>query len=244
MQTAYTDAAGRVHPDHTELYAGNLGGKTLAPGLYKWSTGVLIPTSTDLTLDAKGNAGAVWIFQVAGDLTMNSASHIVLINGAKAENVYWQIAGPTSVTIGTGAHVEGNILAQKAITMKSGASLYGRALAQTAVTLIGNTITTPDSGAPAPVPAPVVTSIYPTSGRRGTTVYFTSIGKYFLPGATVKLQKAGRTDINAGSVVVLASNKISGRLAIPANAAVGSWDVVVTNTDGQQGRRANGFVVR
>ena len=143
METAYTDAAGRVPPDATELYAGNLGEKTLFPGTYKWSTGVLIPTSTDLTLDAQGNANAVWIFQVAGDLTMDSASHVVLINGAKAENIYWQIAGPTGVTLGPGTHIEGNILAQKAITLKSGASIHGRALAQTAVTLIANTITIP-----------------------------------------------------------------------------------------------------
>ena len=149
MQTAYTSAAGQTVPDATELYAGNLGGRTLAPGLYKWSTGILIPSSTTLTLDAKGNAGAVWIFQVAGDFTMNSGSQIVLKNGAKAENIYWQVGGPTSVTIGAGAHAEGNILAQKAITMKSGASLHGRALAQTAVTLIANTIIQPVSSGPA-----------------------------------------------------------------------------------------------
>ena len=145
MQTAYTSAAGQSIPDATELYAGNLGGRTLAPGLYKWSTGILIPSSTTLTLDAKGNAGAVWIFQVAGDFTMNAGSQILLKNGAKAENIYWQVGGPTSVTIGPGAHVEGTILAQKAITMKSGASLHGRALAQTAVTLIANTIIQPVS---------------------------------------------------------------------------------------------------
>ncbi|HWQ67532.1 MAG TPA: ice-binding family protein, partial [Methanospirillum sp.] len=138
METAFTDAAGRVPPDGTELYAGNLGGRTLTPGLYKWSSGVLVPTSTDLTLDAQGNNGAVWIFQVAGDLTMNSASHIRLINGAESDNIYWQIAGPTGVAIGSDAHVEGNILAKKAITMNSGASLHGRALAQTAVTLISS----------------------------------------------------------------------------------------------------------
>jgi PGF-pre-PGF domain-containing protein len=166
METAYTSAAGRVPPDATELYAGNLGGRTLAPGVYKWSTGVLIPTSTDLTLDAQGNGGAVWIFQVAGDLTMNSASHVVLINGAKAENIFWQIAGPTGVTIGPGAHAEGNILAQKAITLKDGASLHGRALAQTAVTLIANTITAP-TPTPTPAPTPAQTAA-PTTTSAGT----------------------------------------------------------------------------
>ncbi|HWQ65359.1 MAG TPA: PKD domain-containing protein, partial [Methanospirillum sp.] len=144
MEAAYTEAAGRVPSTATELYAGNLGGRTLAPGVYKWSTGVLIPTATDLTLDAGGDEDAVWIFQIAEDLTMGYASHVVLINGAQAARVYWQIGGETGVTIGPGAHAEGNILAQKAITMDSGASLHGRALAQTAVTLISNTITRPN----------------------------------------------------------------------------------------------------
>jgi PKD repeat protein len=146
METAYVDAAGRA-PDATELYAGNLGGKTLAPGVYKWSTGVLIPTSTTLTLDAQGNENAVWIFEVAQDLTMDSGSQIVLANGAKPENIYWQIGGGTGVTIEAGAHAKGNILALKAITMKDGATLDGRALAQTAVSLIGNTVTIPTSTA-------------------------------------------------------------------------------------------------
>jgi hypothetical protein len=145
METAYTSAAGQGPPAATELYAGNLGGKTLAPGVYKWSTGVLIPASAALTLDGQGNSNAVWVFQVAGDFTMNSASDIALINGANAGNVFWQIGGGTGVTINSGAHAEGNILAAKAITMKSGASLHGRALAQTAVTLIADTVTAPSS---------------------------------------------------------------------------------------------------
>jgi hypothetical protein len=145
METAYTSAAGQSPPTATELYAGNLGGRTLTPGVYKWSTGVLIPASTALTLDAQGNSNAVWVFQVSGDFTMNSASNIALVNGARAENVFWQIGGGTGVTINSGAHAEGNVLAAKAITMKSGASLHGRALAQTAVTLIANTVTAPSS---------------------------------------------------------------------------------------------------
>lgn len=150
MEAAYTNAAGQAPPVIANLNAGNLGGKTLTPGVYKWSTGVLIPSGTDLTLDAQGNSGAVWVFQVAGDLTMDSASRISLANGANAANIFWQVAGPTSVTLGSGAHAEGNILSQKAIIMKSGASLNGRALSQTAVTMIATTITSPS---PSSVPA-------------------------------------------------------------------------------------------
>ena len=141
MQAAYTDAAGRSNPDATELYSGNLSGRTLAPGLYKWSTGVSIDPATNVTLS--GSSTDVWIFQIAGDLTLNSGAQVLLSGGAQANNIFWQVGGGTGVTIGTTAHVEGTILAAKAITLQSGASLHGRALAQTAVTLIQNTIVIP-----------------------------------------------------------------------------------------------------
>ena len=141
MQAAYTDAAGRSNPDATELYSGNLSGRTLAPGLYKWSTDVSIDPATNVTL--AGSATDVWIFQIAGDLTLNSGAQVLLSGGAQANNIFWQVGGGTGVTIGTTAHVEGTILAAKAITLQSGASLHGRALAQTAVTLIQNTIVIP-----------------------------------------------------------------------------------------------------
>jgi hypothetical protein len=138
METAYTDAAGRS-PDFTELYAGDLSGQTLAPGVYKWSTGVLI--TTDVTL--AGGANAVWIFEIAGDFTMGSGAQVLLSGGAQANNIFWQVGGGVGVVIGTSAHVEGNILAQKAIHLRTGASLNGRALAQTAVTLDQNTLVIP-----------------------------------------------------------------------------------------------------
>ena len=78
MQTAYTDAAGRTNPTATELGAGNIGGMTLAPGLYKWSTGVTIPTNVTLS----GNASDVWIFQIAQTLTVSSAAQVILSGGA------------------------------------------------------------------------------------------------------------------------------------------------------------------
>jgi len=143
MQAAYVDAAGRLKPDFTELYAGNLSGRTLAPGLYKWGTGVLI--TTDVTL--AGPADAVWIFQIAGNLIMGSGARMLLIGGAQAKNIFWQVGGGVGVVIGTTAHVEGNILAKKAIHLRTGASLHGRALAQTAVTLAKNKVVIPDTTA-------------------------------------------------------------------------------------------------
>ena len=141
MQTAYTDAAGRKLPDFTELYAGNLSNKTLKPGLYKWSTGVLV--NTKLTL--AGGPNDVWIFQIAGNLTLGSGTNVVLIGGAQAKNIFWQVAGGAGVEIGTTAHMEGTLLAKTAIHLRTGASLNGRALAQTAVTLDKNKVVMPGS---------------------------------------------------------------------------------------------------
>lgn len=136
MQTAYTDAAGRA-PDFTELGTGNIGGMTLPPGTYKWSTGVIIPT--DVTLN--GGPNDVWIFQIAQGITQASAAQVILTGGALPKNVFWQAAGV--VDIGTTAHMEGVILAQTAITLNTGASANSRLLAQTAVTLDGNAVTQP-----------------------------------------------------------------------------------------------------
>jgi hypothetical protein len=132
MVTAYNDAAGRVSPDFTELATGNIGGATLTPGLYKWSSSVTMPS--DVTIS--GGADDVWIFQVAGNLLMSSAVSINLIGGAQAKNVFWQVAG--QVTIGSTAHCEGNILSMTGITFQTNASLKGRALAQTAVIMDSN----------------------------------------------------------------------------------------------------------
>ena len=103
MGLAFTDAAGRA-PSVTELGAGSIGGMTLAPGVYKWGTGLLIPT--DLTLN--GSATAVWILQIAQNLTVSSAVSVHLTGGALAKNVFWQVAG--SVDVGTTSHLEGIVL--------------------------------------------------------------------------------------------------------------------------------------
>ena len=137
MQTAYLDAAGRVRPDFTELGTGEIGGKTLTPGLYKWGTDVKI--STNVTLS--GSATDVFIFQIAGGIKQASATRVILTGGVLAKNVFWQAADV--VTIGTTAHFEGVILAKTLISVQTGASVNGRLLAQTAVTLQKNTVTQP-----------------------------------------------------------------------------------------------------
>ena len=137
MQTAYTDAAGRSNPNFLNLGAGNIGGKTLTPGLYKWTSALVIPTNITIS----GGPNDVWIFQIAGTLNMSSAVKITLAGGAQAKNIFWQTSG--AVTLGTTSHFEGNILSQTGINMETGASINGRMLAQTAVTLQMNTVTQP-----------------------------------------------------------------------------------------------------
>jgi len=137
MGFAYEDAAGRVGPDFTELGAGEIGGLTLEPGLYKWGTGLLI--TTDVTLF--GGPDDVWIFQVAGTLTQGNATQVTLAGGAQAKNIFWQVAG--AVTIGTTAHFEGILLAKTLIAVNTHASVTGRLFAQTAVTLQMNAVTQP-----------------------------------------------------------------------------------------------------
>ncbi|MCW3124028.1 MAG: hypothetical protein JWQ38_3520 [Flavipsychrobacter sp.] len=137
MQTAYTDAAGRSNPDFLNLGAGNIGGATLIPGLYKWTSALIIPA--DITLS--GGPNDIWIFQVDGTLIMSSAVKITLAGGAQARNIFWQVAD--AVTLGTTSHFEGIVLGQTGVNMQTGASINGRMLSQTAVTLQMNTVTKP-----------------------------------------------------------------------------------------------------
>jgi len=137
MQTAYLDAEGRINPDYLNLGAGTIGGTTLLPGLYKWTSAVNIPT--DITIS--GSANDVWIFQVAGTLNMSSAVRVTLSGGAQAKNIYWQVAD--AVTFGTTSHFEGIILGKTGINLQTGGTINGRLLAQTAATLQMNTVTQP-----------------------------------------------------------------------------------------------------
>ena len=133
METAYVDAAGRA-ANFTELYAGDLSGKTLTPGVYKWGTG--ISANTDVTFN--GTSTDVWILQISEGITIASGVNIILSGGAQASNIIWQAAN--TVTIGTGAHFEGTILAKTNIALGTNASINGRLYAQTAVTLDANTV--------------------------------------------------------------------------------------------------------
>ncbi len=143
VTAAYNDAAGRT--TGAIVVAGDLGGQTLAPGLYK-SISTLAITSGNLTL--AGDANAVWIFQMGSTLTMAASRQIVLTGGAQADNVFWQVG--SSATIGAGSVFKGTILAAQSITIGAGTALEGRALARmAAVTLDANAITVPRPANPA-----------------------------------------------------------------------------------------------
>jgi len=137
MTTAYNDAAGRPTPDFFELSTGLIGGLTLTSGLYKWTNTVLV--ASDITIS--GGANDIWIFQIAGNLTMSSDVNITLTGGAQAKNIFWQVAG--EATLGTDSHFEGTILSMTGITLQTRASMNGRALAQSAVILDESTVTNP-----------------------------------------------------------------------------------------------------
>ncbi len=136
LVTAYNNAAGRP-ASVTYAPASDLGGLTLVSGVYKNPTSFGL-TGT-LTLNAAGNANAVWIFQAGSTLTTAAASSVILINGAQACMVFWQIT--SSATLGSGSTFVGSVLALTSITAGTGAKVDGRLLARNgAVTLRGNTI--------------------------------------------------------------------------------------------------------
>jgi hypothetical protein len=136
MATAFTDAAGRA-PDVLALGAGEIGGRTLNAGVYRWSSGLSI--STNATLN--GSATDVWILQIAQNLTVASGVRILMTGGALAKNVFWQVSG--SVELGTTSHFEGNVMSQTMENLRTGASINGRLLAQTAVSIDASTVAEP-----------------------------------------------------------------------------------------------------
>jgi uncharacterized Zn-binding protein involved in type VI secretion len=138
LTAAYNDLAGRTSTDIVTL-SGNIGGLTLTPGLYK-STSTLAVSSGDLTFDAKGDANAVFIIQIASSLTTTSGRKVILSGGAVASNIYWQVG--SSATFGTTTVFKGTVIALQSITFNTGATLDGKALARNgSITMIGNTIT-------------------------------------------------------------------------------------------------------
>jgi len=150
---AYLNLEGQ--PCTSDLTGQDLGGMTLVPGVYCYSTSAQL--TGELRLDAEGVSNAVWVFKAGSTLTTAVNSSVVLINGADPCNVYWQIG--SSATLGTTTSFVGSILALTSITLNNGASVSGRVLARNgAVTLDNNIVTVPVCNVPP-------TSIPPTLSK-------------------------------------------------------------------------------
>jgi hypothetical protein len=142
MEKAYNDAAGRpesIDGNRVNFHGGLLDEVILTPGVYTFSKYVTIVG--DITFDAGGDEDAVFIIQIANYLTLAANKKVILAGGAKAENIFWQVAG--AVNVGAGAHMEGILLVKTAATFVTGSSLNGRILTQTFCTLQKNIITEP-----------------------------------------------------------------------------------------------------
>jgi hypothetical protein len=161
LTTAYNNAAGLSPSGSIGPFIG--AGQTLTPGVYDDAT-TSLEVGGSLTLDAQGDPSAVWVFQASSSLITDSASNVILTNGAQACNVFWQVT--SSATLGTHSHFQGSILALTSITVTTGDTVVGRALARNgAVTLDTDRITAPGC---APTATPSATTVTPTGTGTGT----------------------------------------------------------------------------
>ena len=223
MQTAFTDAAGRTpSTGYTELYAGDLTGKTLTRGVYKWGTGVLVSAGG---VTVSGSSTDIFIFQIAQDLTVANSAAVTLVGGAQAANIFWQVSG--KVTIGTTAAMSGVILCQTNIAISTGASFNGRALAQTAVTLDANAVTDPGTSSTGSN-MPTITSTSPNTVNRGSVgVKVAVAGSNFAAGVTSLDFGAG---VTVNSIVVNSPTSITANISVSSAATAGTRTITVTNS--------------
>jgi len=139
METAFTTANGLTTPAPiVDLYNGDISGRTLPPGLYKWGTGVLI-SNAGVTLS--GGPNDTWVFQISQDLIVNNSAIVTLLGGAQAKNIFWVVSGQAN--LGTNTDFSGIILSKTLISLNTGAKVTGKLLAQTAVTLNASTVVQP-----------------------------------------------------------------------------------------------------
>lgn len=149
---AYNSLTPASRPGGTDPGAGQLGGLVLAPAIYKSASGSFLITGSDLTLDAQGNANAIWVFQMASSLTVGAPGaprNIILVNGAQAKNVFWQVGSFATINAAGGGTMVGTIIASSGVSFSTPGNaavvtLNGRALALNAsVTMVNTVINVP-----------------------------------------------------------------------------------------------------
>ncbi len=186
----------------TAVAGGTVGGLTLSPGVYESASAMQL--TGPLTLNAGGDASAVFIFQAGSTLTTASASSVILENGAQACNVFWKVG--SSATLGSTTSFVGTILALASVTLDSGASVDGRVFAQTAaVTLNDNVITVPTCAALAPTTTTTAATTTTTAATTTTTAAKTPVGTVATkkPGGTAHPGTKHHRGTGSGSTVTI-----------------------------------------
>jgi hypothetical protein len=208
LTAAYGDAAGRSPTGG--LVGPALVGTTLTPGVYKADTSLDI--GGPLTLDGQGDPNAVFIFQVGSTLVTDSASSVIVSNGAQACNVFWQVG--SSATLGTGSTFKGTIMANASVTVTTGVTVEGQALARTgAVTLDHDTFSAPGCAATA------------AAASASAAVYLAAVG-------AASSAAASSSAAAANSAAVLAAAAAASSASAAAAAAVPTSTVATgTATD-------------
>jgi hypothetical protein len=229
-------------PNGSDPGAGQLGGLTLYPGVYKSASGAFLITGSDLTLDAQGDANAVWIFQMASSLTVGTpiaSRSVILANGAQASNVYWQVGSAATINGAGGGSMAGTIIASAGMTFSTAGNasatlLSGRALSLNAVVTMVNTVINANGTAVAPIVPIVVVPAAPvtiTGSQAANVVAVPGAGFINVQnnGGTVTATENGTGTIaivNNGGVLT-ATNTGNGLVTINSDA---TGAVTVTNT--------------
>jgi hypothetical protein len=237
--TAFNELA--AIPDGTDPGAGQLGGLTLLPGVYKSASGAFLITGSDLTLDAQGNADAVWVFQMASTLTVGTpiaSRSVILVNGAQAKNVFWQVGSAATINGAGGGTMAGTIIASAGMTFSTAGNmavtvLNGRALSLFAVVTMVNTVIDAEGTAvvATPVVEPIVSSVTITGSAAADVVAVPGDGFINVlnnGGLTTATEVGtGTIAITNNGKVLTATNTGNGLMTINSTA---TGAVTVTNT--------------
>jgi len=240
---AFNDLASR--PDGIDPGAGQLGGLTLVPGVYKSASGAFLLTGSDLTLDAQGDSEAVWVFQMASSLTVGTplaSRSVILVNGAKASNVFWQVGSAATINGAGGGAMAGTIIASAGMTFSTAGNeelsvLNGKALSLFAAITMVNTAINAD-GIPSeviveePAVEPIVVPAVTLTGITAASVVAVPGDGFIIVDndgglVTVTEVGTGTIDITNDGGILTATNTGNGIMIINSDA---TGVVTVTNT--------------